>query len=246
MKELVEQIYRRGYVTDAADNRFDLFTSIDANEGAFLHDTVTADPSITRTLEVGCAYGLSSLHLCWALADRQGASHTIIDPFQEKDYNNVGVGHLRQAGYDFFDLIEEPSEYALPRLADEAMGTYDLIFIDGWHTFDHTLIDMFYANKLIRTGGYIIVDDCNFSSVAKAVSYFAEYPAYEIHGQAVKEMNAKRRAAKFVRDSLPKSVAFALPHFVYDKFFIRAAYSSMVALKKVGPDDRPWDWYATF
>ena len=39
------------------------------------------------------------------------------------------------------------------------MKPFDFIFIDGWHTFDYTLVDMFYADRLLRIGGYLLIDD---------------------------------------------------------------------------------------
>lgn len=57
--------------------------------------------------------------------------------------------------------------------------SFNLIFIDGWHTFDQMMLDMFYANRLVRIGGYIIIDDCNWESVAVALSYYMNYPACE-------------------------------------------------------------------
>ena len=46
------------------------------------HQSDRGDSSITQTLEVGYAYGLSSLHICSAIQGRKNAHHTIIDPFQ--------------------------------------------------------------------------------------------------------------------------------------------------------------------
>ncbi|MCH9013660.1 MAG: class I SAM-dependent methyltransferase, partial [Proteobacteria bacterium] len=120
-------------------------------------------------MEIGCAFGLSSLHICSALSGRGAAHHVIIDPFQQKHWHGIGIANLRRAGFDFFEHIEEPSEFALPALAREQSGTFDMVLIDGWHTFDHTLLDFFYANRLIRVGGYILVDDCNMPAVNRAI-----------------------------------------------------------------------------
>jgi hypothetical protein len=57
-----------------------------------------------------------------------------------------------------------------------------LRFIDGWHTFEQTLIDIYFANRLVKVGGYVIVDDVSWPSMSKAVSNFANYPCYQIVG----------------------------------------------------------------
>jgi hypothetical protein len=63
--------YTRKVVHDAAGNEYALSSEVDSEEG---------DNSITKTLEVGYAFGLSSLHICEALRNGPGASHLIIDP----------------------------------------------------------------------------------------------------------------------------------------------------------------------
>ena len=113
----------------------------------------------------------------------------IIDPKQMAVWHGVGISHLQRAGIEFFNLISEPSELALPDLLRDQPESFDLIFIDGWHTFDQTMLDMFYANRLVRTGGYIVTDDCTWESVAAAVSYYMNYPAY-------KWLNRSRRCSR--------------------------------------------------
>ena len=244
---LIKEIYSTGLVHDAVGNTYKLNSSIDANEGEFIHSVISSSASIKKTLEIGCAYGLSSLYTCSALAIKPGAQHTIIDPFQHSQWHGVGVANLDRAGFHFYQLVEELSEFALPRLAQTETATFDFILIDGWHTFDHTLLDLFYANKLIKVGGYILIDDCNFSSVSKAVSYFSRYPAYTICGQSPPEKSVKRLVAKIIRNVIPKAISgFILPHNIYDHYYIRTIYSSMVGLKKIKEDERNWNWFAAF
>jgi hypothetical protein len=70
------------------------------------------------------------------------------------------------------DLLEEFSYIALPKLLIKYGNNYfDFIFIDGWHTFDYTLIDFFYADKLLRKGGIILIDDALHKGVQKFVKY---------------------------------------------------------------------------
>jgi hypothetical protein len=123
---------------------------------------------------------LSSLHICKALQSRTRASHTIIDPFQTTQWDGVGVKHLEEAGIRFFNLVEVKSEFALPRILEQGEGRFDFIFIDGWHTFDHTLLDCFYATRLLRVGGYLAIDDVIFPAVRRVVDFVLNYPCYEL------------------------------------------------------------------
>ena len=59
----------------------------------------------------------------------------------------------------------------MPELLEDNEEKFDFIFIDGWHTFDYTLLDFFYADKLLRKGGIIIIDDAKHLGVAKCVRY---------------------------------------------------------------------------
>src|SRR5215813_8547482 len=55
--------------------------NISAEEGRFLQELIRAKrPS--KSIEIGCAYGISSLFICEALREVGAKSHTIIDPYQ--------------------------------------------------------------------------------------------------------------------------------------------------------------------
>jgi hypothetical protein len=135
-------------------------------------------------------------------------------------------------------------------LVQSEAGTYDLVFIDGMHTFDHVLLDFFYANRLIRIGGYIVIDDCNMTSISKAVSYIEKYPCYQRLTQFDRNLHKKslaRRIGHIIRFLLPASIAgYLLPKNFYDRYYSRVKYPSMVVLKKVENDTRRWDWFAVF
>lgn len=247
MTHILSEIYTTGVVRDRDGHQHRLHSNVNPLEGQFLEELVAKDPAIKRTLEIGCAYGLSSLHLLQALATRDQAHHTIVDPFQFDQWHGVGVENIERAGFSNYALVQQRSEEFLPALAASEPASLDLVFIDGFHTFDHTLVDLFFANRLIRVGGYIVVDDCSFSAVAKAVSYVEQYPAYQIHSQSPSEASLKRRMADLASTILPPRIATkVLPQELYDRIYIRTRFSTMVALQKTAEDDRPWDWFRPF
>ena len=55
---------------------------------------------------------------------------------------------------------------------------FDLIFIDGFHTFDYTLIDFFYSNLLLKINGIIIIDDKLHNGVNKCIKYIETNYSY--------------------------------------------------------------------
>jgi len=247
MNSIIEEIFRTGIVRDKSGNEYHVHSNIEKHEGEFIFNLISTNVDITRTLEVGCAFGLSSLFICSALDGRKSAKHTIIDPCQHEQWHGVGIQNLKRAGFNFFDFIEEPSEFILPEITQEQAGTFDFIFIDGWHTFDHTLLDLFYSNRLLKVGGYIVIDDCNFPGVAKAVSYMLTYPAYEFKDQCIPKKSAKGKIASIANGIIPRSMAdHLIPRNLYDRFYIRMIFSTMVAMKKIKDDVREWDWFEPF
>jgi predicted O-methyltransferase YrrM len=197
--DFISALRRAGEATGRSGKAFKLHSGISEGEGAFLESIIRSDPTIAHTLEVGCACGFSSLHICRALRGRPGARHVIVDPLQNGKWDGVGVANLDRAGVDYYSLLEEPSEFALPRLLSGGTTRFDLVFIDGWHTFDHTMLDCFYGTRLLRVGGVLAVDDTHFPSVGRAVAFVRQYPCYEpidASGFDVPRMTALRKVAE--------------------------------------------------
>lgn len=96
----------------------------------------------------------------------------------------------------------------------------------------------------MKVGGHIIVDDCDWISVAKAVAYFANYPCYEIVGgpPARRGPGLKGKALRAVAEG---GLGSMLPRRLYDSY-VRRRFPSCLALRKVAPDTRNWDWYQPF
>lgn len=245
MTELIREIYERGAVTGRSGQSHKLHSAIDPEEGNFLFEIIDNDPKIHKTLEIGCAFGLSSLHICLAIRKRAGASHTIIDPFQNTHWDGVAAKYLEQAGIGFFELIEQKSEFALPQLLYKDEGPFDFIFIDGWHTFDHTLLDCFYATRLLRIGGYLAIDDVGWPSVSRVVSFLKTYPCFEEYGSISDKMEKswKKTIASTVMSPIScKHWAQLLHPSLYRSLFEDRSIR-MIALRKVAEDSRNWDWH---
>src|SRR5262249_34872215 len=132
--------------------------SISVEEGEKLQELILCKrPSVS--LEIGLGFGISSLFICEAMAKVGGQRHIVID--SEKWDDSVGLRHLDAAGFShLIDFREQESQMALPQLINE--GTrIDFAFIDGWHTFDHALIDFFYIDRLLPVGGIVAFDDAD-------------------------------------------------------------------------------------
>ena len=245
MNQNIHKIFEAGFVVGQSGKVFPLDYSVDRNEGELIAQIIRDDSNVVRTLEIGCAYGISSLFICSALQGRSGASHTIIDPFQSTQWDGTGIRNLKEAGFDFFNLIEIKSEFALPQLVETGEGQYDFVFIDGWHTFDHTLVDCFYATRLLRVGGYLAIDDVSFPSVRRVVNWLSNYPCYKLY----RSVSSKKK--KKLRPFLLRSLMYPIHRETWAKALSAKYYQwifedqvfDMVALKKVDNDSRNWDWH---
>ena len=153
-------------------------SNINIKEGRFI-SSIVKKYKLKKCLEVGMAFGISAMYITNTFPD---VSLISIDPFQSTQWKSMGVKLLENTKLnDKHTLIEKKSYIALPELLEKyGEGSFDFIFIDGWHTFDYTLLDFFYADKLLRVGGIIIVDDALHRGVAKFVKYIdTNYPFYK-------------------------------------------------------------------
>lgn len=137
-----------------------------------LRDLLLADQARV-VIEVGLAYGSSALAIAEALISRGtcGARHLIIDPFQNH-FDDAGWTLIVAAGLsEVCSLVRERSQLALPRLVEDGFLA-DAAFVDGSHVFHNVFVDLAFLRELVRPGGLIILDDCEWSSVATAARYF--------------------------------------------------------------------------
>lgn len=128
-----------------------------------------------RTLEVGLAFGASTLVFCsehHRLGHPPVAQHVAIDPFQHRHwYDEAGVFAVERAGLgNYLDARPLSSEIVLPRLL-EAGERFDFIYIDGSHLFENVFVDAFYGARLLDEGGLIAFDDSSDPHVAKAMAF---------------------------------------------------------------------------
>lgn len=245
MNPVLARLLESGSVTDGTAT-YRLHSNMQPDEGELIQKVIaTVKPS--TTLETGMAYGISSLYVCDALSKlSKPVRHIAIDPGQSTDWHGIGRFNVQQAGFEkMVQIIEQGSEIALPRLL--ADGTrIEFAIIDGWHTFDHALIDFFYINRMLSVGGVVLLDDVNYESIHKLVRYLLHYPAYkmiEVVG------TPKQPPSAFGRLRLGLAKTTLAKTFLREDLLNRPwdrGWGSCVALQKITPDERPFDWYVDF
>lgn len=134
--------------------------------------SVLRSEQVHSVAEIGLAYGASALAVAEALATQSGSiTHVIIDPFQDQ-FDNVGIELLADVGWDEkCDFLPEESQFALPRLVIEDTAV-DAAFVDGSHHFHNVFVDLYFLQRLVSPGGLVVLDDCQWPSVATAADYF--------------------------------------------------------------------------
>jgi predicted O-methyltransferase YrrM len=238
LNEVIERIFKSGYVEDAQGNTYQPISSITFETGALLYDFIRAFRP-QKTLEIGMAYGISTLFICQALRDNGLGSHTAIDPLEESEFKSVGLLNAERANLrDLLQFHEAPSDLALPRFCTEG-ERFDFAFIDGWHLFDFTLVDFYYIDKLLGVGGYVAFDDLWMPAIRKVISFVLHNKRYQLVSITSRcpaplwrrVFRIARRVAQnplgrdWMLNFLPNNVAF---------------------LKKVAADDRSWRFHRAF
>jgi predicted O-methyltransferase YrrM len=169
----------RGEAQCGADGvmyQLDETTRISIAEGMTLR-ALCLEHGVASSLEVGLAYGFSTLFLLAAHAGRGGGSHTAIDPYQTRDWHGIGATHAQTLASRSspsaplsFEWIEDSSHRSLVDL-ERAGRRFGLVFIDGFHRFDDVLVDFYLAAKLCDPGCLVVFHDMWLESVQAVASF---------------------------------------------------------------------------
>ena len=164
-------------------------TRVDRTKGAELHRLVK-ESGAAKSLEVGLAYGFSTIWILDALAE--GGSHTAIDPFQFTSWGGVGVTQARRLPGKNFTFLEDYSIHALSDFI-RAREKFQFIFIDGAHRFDDVLVDFYLADQVLEVGGTLVFDDTWMASIRTVLSFVLSNRAYQVIPQRSGRMAAVRK-----------------------------------------------------
>lgn len=249
MINVLEQIMQTGYVQLPDGHLEKLHSSISPQQGKFLQEIIL-ELQPKKSLEVGLAFGVSALYICEALKDIFDASHIIIDPFQLTGWKGVGINNLKNSGFtEIIKFYNEPSYLTLPRL--EAQGTkIDFAFIDGMHTFDYTLIDFFYIDRLLNVGGVVAIDDTNIPAIQKVCRYITTNRSYSVFrclDGFNSELHLEQQLLQFqaFASEIPENIL--KPEILQPDFELGIAPGTRcIAFKKEAEDTREWNFHKEF
>lgn len=223
----IQKIFKEGKVKNEDGKIIKLTDAVDPYEGYFLY-SVIKENKFKRVLEIGMANGMSAIYMCSALKEVQNLEVSdnqlskvsqkelsksevpkpfliSIDPFQKSQWKNTGLQTLRDAKLlSYHMLIEELDYLALPKLLKEfGPESFDLIFIDGNHLFDYTVLDFFFAEKLLRIGGLIVLDDIRHENTGKGYKYIQKNYINLVELKNTINFNTQGTFMKIAKDQRP-------------------------------------------
>ncbi len=194
MNPVLDEILKDTAMVGRNGERIALESQISAEEGMHIQQVIASLKPRT-TLEIGMAYGVSTLFICEAVAAIGGEKHIVIDPYQnnipdeslapdkqpaDPGWRGLGLFNVEKAGYaEMVEFHDKPSYAALPEILASGRKI-DYALIDGMHTFDFVLVDFFYIDLLLNIGGVITFDDLSYPSIRKLCRYILTNRAYRI------------------------------------------------------------------
>jgi len=243
MNEVLEEILRTGKVKSPDGELLDAEpVSIPEEKGEFLQKIIN-DLRPASTLEVGLAYGVSTLFICDALKDENNR-HIVIDPSQQESWKNIGLNNLRNAGYEkMIEFYALPSYRALPQL--EAQGRrLDFAFIDGWHTFDYALVDFFFIDRMLKVGGIVVLDDTDWTAIRKLCRYIATNHAYK--PICMDEVPVDEEFPENFNPAVSPNLANGIKQEQAQTDRQLGLWGECIAFRKESDDTRLWDFFVPF
>lgn len=177
-QDVLSEILRTGQVRHPDGNVLKVVANISKEYSNALHNFVL-ERKPRLCVEIGMAYGVSTLSILSALQKTNSGNLISIDPYIGWPSGRIVALHqvaLARAE-SMHSHWHECSYTALPRMLEQGMKP-DLIYIDGNHNFDYVFTDAFYADKLLRVGGVIAFNDCGWRPVHKVLCFLKAYRHY--------------------------------------------------------------------
>lgn len=239
-----DRIMQSGKVVDNQGKEFPLHSHTSKDQCRFLQKIIS-EIDARVCLEIGLAYGISSLHICEAIQKKKGRVFYSIDPFQ-KVWNYIGMKNLERAGtLSFVKFHEDFSHNVLPKLIQEGVRI-DFAYVDTSKVFDVVFVDAYYLNIMLKIGGVMVFDDCAFPGLRKLVRYLTKVPNLKIYGSfdtlgPNKRLNYLNRICRL----LPMNRR-VFGQRVLEPEESLGVNANCIAFQKISDDMRKWDWFEDF
>jgi len=247
MNQVLEEIFVKMETLDEDGNVRKVDDCISRPEAVMLENMVrVSQPRVT--IEVGLAHGVSALVFCDVLrkeAKNENTIHYAVDPNQSITYRNAAVTALKRAGLEgHLKVLNGPSHIEIPNLIKSGV-VVDCAFIDGWHTFDYTLIDFFLVDKMLKRGGYVAFHDVYGKAKQKVIDFVLTHRKYVIANELMRiEQEPFLKTFKFFLWRLFRSPSLLFSWYHW-RFQLRNS-SGLLILMKVEDFEPNFDFFKNF
>ena len=208
----------------------------------FLYELIRREGS-RSALDIGVARGISFATIRRLCAITVVGVLYGIDPYQSSHHGDFASRLCRKLGLTFNTIFKHKTLYATAMLRD-CTESLDFAFIDGWHTFDTTLVDFLLVDDLLSVGGVVGFHDCYYPSKIKVIRFALTHRDYELVREvAVPRFPLHLRAARGLRN-VSKGRANAVS-YIYWNYSLRTN-SSIICLRKRSNKQPPYYFYKPF
>ncbi len=230
-----DAVIDRGWVEDCDRQRRKIEGAVSKLEARLLAEIVLRH-NCRRCVETGVANGISTLAITQAAA-HVGGHHYGIDPCQTDQHRNAALLLLNAHGLaDDFTLLAGPTHLEAPRLLAQ-QEPFDFVFVDGMHTFDYKLLDFFYADKLLRVGGWLVFHDLLLPSVKKVYRFVRLQRRY-------RAWRTPELVPPFFRRCRFLAGAFLKRKPLW--YFWPNRFCNLLVLEKTSDKEQPWSFFEDF
>ncbi len=250
MIPLLTEIFNSGKVFDEQGRSYDLHSHTRPEQCAFLQKIIK-EIKPKRSLEIGLAYGISTLAILEALSSTSNQfHHTIVDPYQSKYWHSIGLEYIKKSGLgEQVTFYEKFSFEILPDLCKKG-ERLQFAYIDSTKVFDILLVDFFFITRMLDINGVIVLDDCSFPGIRKLARFIAMHPSFKVLDAFGADKNSMKRKMLFSFDNgMIKLIPFKKKMFPVHNFKtdnqLNVDYHC-IAFQKIGEDNRNWDWFEAF
>jgi predicted O-methyltransferase YrrM len=248
MNAILQSIEQDGATVLPSGERVRIHSGVDAVSGQVLRRAIEA-AAPRLACEVGLAFGISTLYILDAMAPF-GGRLIGMDPAQhDATWQGGGLHNIERAGFaDRYEFHEQASQQVLPQLA--AAGTrIQFAFVDGWHTFDHTLVDFFYLDQMLDRGGIIVLDDVGYPGLRRLAHFIVTNRSYRLFDAAPRTVPSgwRPRLKKMLQTACEPLVRSDMsPNAASKTLEASVDGAQLVALIKVADDHRRFDHFVSF
>jgi predicted O-methyltransferase YrrM len=244
MNNLLEEIFEKKTFVTSKNEIIEIHSETSRGQCEFLKKIIS-DNRFTDSIEIGFAYGISTLAITEEIAANNG-KHVVIDKYQITGWKGVGLDLIYQANYSKnVEFFEEYCYIILPKLLEQ-QRKFDFAYIDSTKQMDWLLVDFFFLDKLLKINGIIVFDDVSFPGIRKLFRYIIQFPNYKIYEAypANHQLSSKRKLLSLLK-FLPYANIYLKDNITKSDFEM-GINAPCIAIQKVGEDERNWDWHKEF